>query len=224
MGAWNLMMKVQRTSTSVEYTRMLAAGLAGMLRSGDVVLLEGEMGAGKTTLTRGLAEAMGVEPGTISSPTYVIVNRYVGKELAITHIDCYRLTSSDDLEPLGWDRLFGADGMAAAGSIALIEWPERIAEALPGRERCIVVRLEHAGEEVRQMEFELPASVAARQEAKKFVSREPIKCPTTGVWVSPMGEFWPFANQRAKMADLGKWLTGGYTLSRPLDENDVAEQ
>jgi tRNA threonylcarbamoyladenosine biosynthesis protein TsaE len=218
------MMKVERMSTSVEYTRMLAAGLAGILRSGDVVLLEGEMGAGKTTLTRGLAEAMGVEPGAISSPTYVIVNRYVGRELAITHMDCYRLTGSEDLEPLGWDRLFGMDGMAATGSIALIEWPERIGEALPGRERCIVARLEHTGEESRRMEFAFPAHVAARDEAQTFASREPITCPTTGAWVSPLGAFWPFASERAKMADLGKWLTGGYTLSRPLDEDDVAEE
>lgn len=218
------MTTVERMSTSVEYTHMLAQGLAAVLRSGDVVLLEGEMGAGKTTLTRGLATAMGVEPGAISSPTYVIVNRYVGKDLAITHIDCYRLTGSEDLEPLGWDRLFGTDGMAMAGSIALVEWPERIAEALPRRERCVVVRLEHAGEGERRMVFELPESVAGREEAKKFVNREPIKCPTTGVWVSPLGAFWPFANERAKMADLGKWLTGGYTLSRPLEDDDLAQQ
>jgi tRNA threonylcarbamoyladenosine biosynthesis protein TsaE len=218
------MMTVERMSTSVEYTRMLAAGLAGILRSGDVVLLEGEMGAGKTTLTRGLAEAMGVEPGAISSPTYVIVNRYVGKDLAITHIDCYRLTGSEDLEPLGWDRLFGTDGMAMAGSIALVEWPERIAEALPVRERCLVVRLEHAGEESRRMTFEFPPQIAERAEAKKFASREPLKCPTMGVWVSPLAEFWPFSSQRAKMADLGKWFSGGYTLSRPLEDDDLAQQ
>lgn len=218
------MTTVERMSTSVEYTRTLAQGLAGILRSGDVVLLEGEMGAGKTTLTRGLATAMGVEPGAISSPTYVIVNRYVGKDLAITHIDCYRLTGSEDLEPLGWDRLFGTDGMAMAGSIALVEWPERIAEALPGRERCLVVRLEHAGEESRRMTFEFPPQIAERAETKKFVNREPIKCPTMGVWVSPLAEFWPFSSQRAKMADLGKWFSGGYTLSRPLEDDDLAQQ
>lgn len=217
-------MNVERLSTSTEYTRMLAAALAGILRSGDVVLLEGEMGAGKTTLTRGLAEALGVDPGAISSPTYVIVNRYAGKELSITHMDCYRLTGSDDLEPLGWDRLFASDGMAAPGSIALIEWPERIAAELPARERCIVLRLEHAGETSRGMTFGFPPSVAARDEARKFASREPILCPTTNVWVSPLADFWPFANQRAKMADLGKWLTGGYTLSRPLEDDDLAQQ
>jgi tRNA threonylcarbamoyladenosine biosynthesis protein TsaE len=217
-------MKIERVSTSVDFTRMLAAGLAGVLRSGDVVLLEGEMGAGKTTFTRGIAESMGVEPGAISSPTYVIVNRYAGKELAITHMDCYRLTGSDDLEPLGWDRLFASDGMAAVGSIALIEWPERIASELPPRERCIVVKLEHVSQESRRFAFEFPANVAARAEAQKFASREPIKCPITGVWVSPLAPHWPFASERAKMADLGKWFSGGYSLSRPLEDDDLAQQ
>jgi len=216
-------LQVERISTSVEYTRTLAAGLAAVLRSGDVLLLDGEMGAGKTTFTRGLAESLGVESGAISSPTYVIVNRYAGKELAITHIDCYRLTGSEDLEPLGWDRLFASDGMAALGSLALIEWPQRIADSLPARDRCIVLRLEHASETSRQMTFTFPASIAARPETQRFASREPIKCPTTGVWVSPLAPHWPFASERAKMADLGKWFSGGYSVSRPLEDDDLAQ-
>jgi tRNA threonylcarbamoyl adenosine modification protein YjeE len=102
------------------------------LRPGAVVALRGELGAGKTTLVRAIAEGLGVEGG-VTSPTFALVHRYDGL-VPVWHVDAYRLKPGDDVRDLGL-----AD---AEGGVVLIEWPERLGSAAPGFTHAI--HLEHA--------------------------------------------------------------------------------
>jgi tRNA threonylcarbamoyladenosine biosynthesis protein TsaE len=114
----------------------VGAALAATLHSGDVVLLEGEMGAGKTTFVRGAARALGFE-GPVTSPTFTIGRRYEGGRLPISHLDLHRLSGLADEDPALLDDYLTPD------AIAFVEWPE-IAE--PQLERIAArVKLEHAG-------------------------------------------------------------------------------
>ncbi len=104
----------------VEETWALAAEFAKELKSGDVVCLEGDLGAGKTTFTQGLARAMGV-PGRVTSPTFCIVQEH-GK---LVHMDLYRLGGEADVLDLGWEDYL------AQGAILVVEWPERAGRLVP---------------------------------------------------------------------------------------------
>ena len=119
-------------------TAAIGEALAGCLRDGDVVLLHGDLGAGKTTLAKGIASALGVED-VVSSPSFSLVNEYDTRLAAavtrLYHLDLYRLRSEDDLASIGFD-----DFMALADGIALVEWPERASTALP--ERFLLVEIE----------------------------------------------------------------------------------
>jgi len=119
-------MPVEFTSRSLDDTAALAARLAPLLGPGDILALDAPMGAGKTTLIRALATALGVPPALVSSPTFVLVHQYpTAASYNLVHIDAYRLTSAEDLDALGWDRL------SAATNVLVIEWAPRVAEALP---------------------------------------------------------------------------------------------
>lgn len=99
--------------------------LAMMLSQGDVICLQGDLGAGKTHFTKGLARHFGVRPEHVSSPTYALVQEYMGSEVTIYHIDAYRLNSIDEALGIGLDEIL--DGNA----IYIVEWPERISRLLP---------------------------------------------------------------------------------------------
>jgi len=117
----------------------LARELAATLSAGDVLLLSGELGAGKTAFVRGLARGLGIDEDEVSSPTFTLVQEYQGR-VPLIHVDLYRLASGevDDL---------GLDAQAAQGILA-IEWAERMPRPDPG---AIEVRLEHAGEDQRRI-------------------------------------------------------------------------
>jgi len=115
----------------------VAAGLAAGLRDGGVLHLRGELGAGKTTFARALLGAMGVG-ARIKSPTYSLIESYVTGDLAVHHLDLYRIADPGELEWLGL-----AD-LTAGLHLLLVEWPERAARALPSPD--LVVSLAHAGE------------------------------------------------------------------------------
>jgi tRNA threonylcarbamoyladenosine biosynthesis protein TsaE len=120
----------------------VGAALAATLRPGDVVLLEGEMGAGKTTFVRGAARALGFD-GPVTSPTFTIGRRYEGGRLPISHLDLHRLSGLADEDPALLDDYLTPD------AIAFVEWPE-IAE--PQLERIAArVKLEHAGGDRRRI-------------------------------------------------------------------------
>jgi tRNA threonylcarbamoyladenosine biosynthesis protein TsaE len=131
------------TRTAAE-TEAVGARLAERLAPGDVVVVSGEVGAGKTTLIRGAARALGVtEP--VTSPTFTIGRRYVGGRLPISHLDLYRLEDMEVEDPALIDDYLGGDG------VAFVEWPAVGIERL-GRP-ALEVRLEHAGEDRRTVEI-----------------------------------------------------------------------
>ncbi len=123
-------------------TRALGEKIAACLQPGDVVLLEGELGAGKSELARGIARGIGVKE-TVTSPSFTILNVYESGRCPLYHFDWYRLESAEELYELGMDEYLGGDG------VALVEWAERIPEALP--ETCSRIRLEATGEEDRRI-------------------------------------------------------------------------
>ncbi len=123
-------------------TRELGRRLAGQLRPGDVVLLRGPLGAGKSELTRGIAEGLGVEE-TVTSPSFTILNVYESGRIPLYHFDWYRLESEEELYELGMDEYLGGDGIAA------VEWPEQCPDAVP--ERFLEIVLEPLGEEERRI-------------------------------------------------------------------------
>jgi tRNA threonylcarbamoyladenosine biosynthesis protein TsaE len=106
-------------------TRALAASLAGLLQPGDVVLLNGDLGAGKTTFVQGLAQALGVD-GPVQSPTFTIAAQYPTRLGTLNHLDLYRLVDPAELEDVGYEAFIDpVDG------ISVIEWPERAGDWLP---------------------------------------------------------------------------------------------
>ena len=110
-------------SNSVAETEELGAQLAARLRPGDVVAYTGDLGAGKTAFTRGIARGLGI-PERVTSPTFTIVNEYEGGRLPLFHFDMYRLGSSEELFDIGWEEYL------ARGGVCAVEWSENIADAL----------------------------------------------------------------------------------------------
>ena len=142
---------------SVEETWALARKLAAELKPGDVVCLEGDLGAGKTTFTQGLAAALGV-PGRVNSPTFCIVQEHRRRSgnrtgepandspTLLVHMDLYRLHGEDDVIAIGWEDYL------AEGAILVVEWPERAGSLIPADARHVVfAHLD--GEERRRIQF-----------------------------------------------------------------------
>ena len=113
------MPKVSLISNSEEETKLCAHKLAGQLKAGDIVFLQGELGSGKTTFVKGLAQAFKVNSKKVNSPTFVLMNYYKGK-LPIYHFDLYRLGSAQEIDTLDFDDYLYGPG------ITVIEWPERL--------------------------------------------------------------------------------------------------
>ena len=105
-------------------TEALGARLAAALSPGAVVAYRGDLGAGKTAFTRGLARGLGYA-GRVTSPTFTIVNEYEGGRLPLFHFDMYRLESADDLFDIGWEDYLDR------GGVCTVEWSEQVPEALP---------------------------------------------------------------------------------------------
>jgi tRNA threonylcarbamoyladenosine biosynthesis protein TsaE len=113
------------TTHSEDETAAVARTLAADLNPGDVLLLAGNLGAGKTAFVRGLAEGLGLSPDDVSSPTFTLVHEYRGGRLTLYHVDLYRLDRAA-AQDLGLEEMGVADGVLA------IEWPDRLMHALPG--------------------------------------------------------------------------------------------
>ena len=114
---------MEHLSHSVTETEALGAALAKYLRAGDVIAYLGDLGAGKTAFTRGLARGLGCT-ARVTSPTFTIVNEYEG-ELPLFHFDMYRLSDADELFDIGWDEYLNRGGVCA------VEWSERVTEEIP---------------------------------------------------------------------------------------------
>lgn len=129
-------------SSSVEMTEALGQALAARLQPGGIVAFYGDLGAGKTAFTRGLAEGLGIHE-MVTSPTYTIVNEYLSGKLPLFHFDMYRLSDADDLFDIGWEDYL------ARGGICAVEWSERVEEALYDAIRVTICKDENHPERRR---------------------------------------------------------------------------
>lgn len=125
-------------AASAEETAALGERLGAFLQPGDIIALEGNLAAGKTTLTKGIARALGVDEN-ITSPTFCLVSEYAGK-IPLYHFDVYRLQGADDFFDLG------AEEMLYGNGVCVIEWSEKIMEALPNRTIRIKIENEASSE------------------------------------------------------------------------------
>jgi tRNA threonylcarbamoyladenosine biosynthesis protein TsaE len=119
-------------SQSEDDTRAIAVTLAGELSAGSVLLLSGDLGAGKTAFVRGLAEGLGISSDEVTSPTFTLVHEYRGGRLPLIHVDLYRLDRAD-LDEIGLDEDLSAKGVVA------IEWAERLSRRIPGAVSVMIV-------------------------------------------------------------------------------------
>ena len=125
-------------------TEAIGAALAKILTPGTVLAYRGDLGAGKTAFTRGLARGLGYDE-PVTSPTYTIVNEYLGGRLPLFHFDMYRLASSDDLWDIGWEDYLDRGGICA------VEWSENVDDAM---ENAIFVTIEKLGGDDRRITIE----------------------------------------------------------------------
>ena len=132
---------MSETTHSEEETAAVARQVASRLKPGDVVLLSGNLGAGKTAFVRGLAAGLGIDPEDVSSPTFTIVHEYRGGRLTLYHVDLYRLekAATDDL---------GLEERGVRDGVMAIEWPDRLTHALPS---AMVVDIEIVDDTTRRI-------------------------------------------------------------------------
>jgi len=132
----------QFTTHSEDETRAVARALATELTAGAVLLLSGDLGAGKTAFVRGLAEGLGVDPGDVTSPTFTLVHEYRGGRLPLVHVDLYRLDRAD-LDDIGLDTELAEQGVTA------VEWAERLSRPVRG---ALKIAIADAGGDRRVIE------------------------------------------------------------------------
>lgn len=137
-------------TNSPEETEAVGRALAGVLKPGTVLAYRGDLGAGKTAFTRGLARGLGIAD-PVTSPTYTIVNEYLSGRMPLFHFDMYRLHSADDLFDIGWDDYLERGGVCA------VEWSENVWDAM---EDAIVITIEKTGDESRKITIEGGADLA----------------------------------------------------------------
>ncbi|RSK25672.1 tRNA (adenosine(37)-N6)-threonylcarbamoyltransferase complex ATPase subunit type 1 TsaE [Bacillus sp. HMF5848] len=130
------------TTTSPEETMTFSKKLAAYLQPGDVITLEGDLGAGKTTFVKGLAKGLNITRN-VNSPTFTIIKEYQGK-MPLYHMDVYRMEESD--EDLGFEEYFSGSG------ITVVEWPQFIKDFLP--EALLKITIKHTGENARKIQLE----------------------------------------------------------------------
>jgi tRNA threonylcarbamoyladenosine biosynthesis protein TsaE len=138
-------------SHSPDQTRQIGARLGQLARPGDLILLSGQLGAGKTAFVQGLAKGLGVE-GYVQSPTFALAHEYSGhlpsgEPVELYHLDFYRLEGAEDLLSFGYEEY-----LDAPHAVAAIEWPERLALAMP--ESYLLVSLEHIADTKRRLIFQ----------------------------------------------------------------------
>ena len=132
------------SSTSESQTKTIAAAFAATLQPGAVLLLSGDLGAGKTAFVKGLAEGLGLSPDEVTSPTFTLVHEYRGGRLPLIHVDLYRLDRAD-LDEIGLDQDLADQGVIA------VEWAERMSRRLPG---AVTVTISDRGDDRREIAIE----------------------------------------------------------------------
>lgn len=186
---------------------------------------------------RGLAEGLGLDPQQVTSPTFVICHEYDRSTRAgsagpaLIHIDAYRIRSAEDLETIGW-----ADLLDAPGTILAIEWPSRIINEVNrvDVDRKIDVSIAHLGEHSRAISMVGPddlmedlrsleaACIALKASA---MQRNPAgQCRTCGRGVASDAPEFPFCSARCRLAELNKWFSESYRVSRPAEEDEELDE
>jgi tRNA threonylcarbamoyladenosine biosynthesis protein TsaE len=132
------------TTTSEQETHDFAVTFSKHLTAPTILLLDGELGAGKTCFVRGLCEGLGGNPRDVSSPTFAILQEYQLENWLLVHIDAYRLSGEEELESIGWDEL-----LEDTETIIAIEWPLHIKNAIP--KDATTIKIEHLAETTREI-------------------------------------------------------------------------
>ena len=135
---------MQYITNSPGETEAIGAALGNIIKPGTVIAYRGDLGAGKTAFTRGLARGLGCTE-IVTSPTYTIVNEYLGGRIPLFHFDMYRLRSSDDLFDIGWEDYLDRGGVCA------VEWSENVDDAM---EDALYITIEKLGEDARRITIE----------------------------------------------------------------------
>jgi len=135
---------VTHSSTSESQTRTIAAAFAATLQPGAVLLLSGDLGAGKTAFVKGLAEGLGISADEVTSPTFTLVHEYRGGRLPLIHVDLYRLDRAD-LDEIGLDQDLADQGVIA------VEWAEWMPRRLPG---AVTITISDRGDDRREIAIE----------------------------------------------------------------------
>ncbi len=149
------------TVASEDAIRQLGEVLAAHLSAGQVLALSGELGAGKTRLTQGLARGLGIPVEEVTSPTFTLIQEYAGR-LPVRHCDAYRLRHPDEFADLGLDELFARDG------VAIVEWADRVTDDLP-RDR-LDIEIEVTGEHERRVVLTARGNASQRLLEEAFPS------------------------------------------------------
>lgn len=135
---------MQFITNTPEETELVGQRLGERLLGGEIIAFRGDLGAGKTAFTRGIAKGLGITM-RVTSPTYTIVNEYIGGRMPLFHFDMYRLASEDDLFEIGWEDYLRRGGVCA------VEWSENVSEAM---EDAISVEIEKISDESRKITIE----------------------------------------------------------------------
>ena len=206
-----------RVLGSAQATHVLGRAVGLACRGGEHIALRGDLGAGKTSFARGLAEGLGIDPAAMASPTFTICHEHDSGRggIRFIHVDAYRIADSEELEALGWQELL-VDGKA----VIALEWPERVPDALESPH--LLVELEHA----TCADSEAEARVVAcsfSEDAQHLFEAMSAQCPTCGRALEVGGDEDPFCSKQCRMADLDNWFSGRYVVSREIEEDDLVD-
>ena len=186
-----------------EDTEAFAEVFAARLEPGDIVALEGDLGAGKTCFVRGLAQGLGIDPSDVSSPTFVSMQRYGGGRLPLVHVDAWRMRSAEDLDTIGWDEI-----LAARDAVVAIEWPSKVLAAMPARRIDVTLAPSASGGRVIMID-------------DRRCEQPSAACRTCGAAARPND---PFCSDRCRAVDLRRWLTGAYRIAGGSSEDGDADE
>jgi tRNA threonylcarbamoyladenosine biosynthesis protein TsaE len=200
----------EMTTQSHSQTEEVAAMLASLLVGGETIALRGDLGAGKTCFARGLASGLGCDARQVSSPTFIVLQRYRGARIDLVHVDAYRLSNPEQLRDSGLE-------LGAHDCVAAIEWSERVESELPAD--TITVSLVATSATDRAITINAPANFIERVSW----SMRARPCAICKAPVAFLGETKPFCSKRCRDVDLGRWIDGRYQISRPIEQTDLDE-
>ena len=196
-------------------TESYGAQLGRLCQGGERIALVGELGAGKTTFMRGFAQGLGLDPDEISSPTFTLVDVHAPTSagLQLVHADAYRLESVDQLDAVGWE-----EHLADRRSIVVLEWPQNVKGALG--DRPIIIELSYDAPDQNGAIGRLVRCIVPPRGPGELQSRS---CPTCSTLVESNESCFPFCSSRCRLADLGSWFSGDYSISREIEEDDLID-